>query len=1272
MNLKKVNLILSLLVYRYALGYITSENASETISIPDPPEPDISDGGNARTNCPHLQPGLLNWDDENTWNGLTLPSPGTDVTIPTDSKVLVSKSVPYVLGIITVPESSELIFGEDVSGIEFDASGFSVNGALRAGSETCRIEKNIKINLHGSRPQDISNNAKPVNYKGIAVTGNGLLELHGKRYFRTWTRLADTVSPGSNKILLQHEVNWEPGQQIVLVTTAMKDAREFHQNEVLTIDYLLPSEVGTEVYLTTPVQFIHVANSGYQAEVGLLTRVITVSGSENDSEPTDPDPGNCNGRSIWGNRGVQCPNKELTGFGGHIIVANGGRGYVEGVELYRMGQTNVLGRYPMHFHILGNDCTGCYFKDSSVHHSFYRGVSIHGTHNITVTENVAYDVTGHCYYLEDGVEEDNTISFNLAAHIHYLGQAPWGSGQTTQINYQSSTLLLPADVTAAGFYITNVHNNLIGNAASGGYAGYAFPVLSQPIGVHKSTNMRPSSRTSLIIDGNTAHSTGWWWNHAPAFYFGGALYYDNDGETLVYNAGRDFNHLRSPCNKDMCKTGNCNEYCQIEDQAWLRVTNSKAFLVPSVGFNSWSGRMEVIKYEAHDVGLALESLESGFWIDQMLSVCRTGENWQLPPGSRATYMEGNGFFWYDTGVKHIITNSTFRNCGYRSESYNQYDDSPNRGCGNSPENGCHSGSTTFGFLTHSDQHTPQQLQATRLISFQNCGRRFKLHNYHGDNSPSTVSAREQNWLDVDGTVSGMNEPTLIGSGVVEAGLWWHVDSDVVHDPQGPLKFIQKNNGPERNLGYFKMLWDEAQHNQVGSSLCGNGNLAPCPALGYIKHKGPLFASDNGLPVTASSNIIGLTGGFGWLLKLNRGAPHSLKLKFIEVRPDSPLLLSIPYPSGTSFSITAHAAYCSPNNSYSCKETFKSVSSVKEVRESLGNTYHVDSRGILTVRIIQTPQTFTGNPNWLLPNYDTIGKWNNGLALSRFSRNGVLLPMLSHGPWLDILADCSRGSGDSSAYCAQTPSNESPEVCPQGYNQVSYDKCCNSIECLFADGSIASINPPTPQPSVHLTPSPTSKISNKPSSEPTSLVNPPTSSTAPSLLTPSPTLNPVSPTSVPPTMSPTVPEGCYSINNKDCLPVGYDSSFCNKIWLPNGAQNNCIALGGECTSNHSGCCEPAECFIGENYATCVPRSETTSDPTKAPTFVSPTFSPSPSCTICDDEPTKGMKKKGKTCTDIKLKEKCNKNASWIKKGYCQLSCYNEGLGYDGDVCCTDTS
>merc|ERR1711933_233426 len=80
-------------------------------------------------------------------------------------------------------------------------------------------------------------------------------------------------------------------------------------------------------------------------------------------------------------------------------------------------------------------------------------------------------------------------------------------------------------------------------------------------------------------------------------------------------------------------------------------------------------------------------------------------------------------------------------------------------------------------------------------------------------------------------------------------------------------------------------------------------------------------------------------------------------------------------------------------------------------------------------------------------------------------------------------------------------------------------------------------------------------------------------------------------------------------------------------------------------------------------------DSTSTPTKAPVSESPTL---PACIVCDDEPSNGMKKKGKSCTDINLNTKCNKSTTWIKKGYCQLSCYNEGLGYDGDVCCTDDS
>merc|ERR1719145_342042 len=47
--------------------------------------------------------------------------------------------------------------------------------------------------------------------------------------------------------------------------------------------------------------------------------------------------------------------------------------------------------------------------------------------------------------------------------------------------------------------------------------------------------------------------------------------------------------------------------------------------------------------------------------------------------------------------------------------------------------------------------------------------------------------------------------------------------------------------------------------------------------------------------------------------------------------------------------------------------------------------------------------------------------------------------------------------------------------------------------------------------------------------------------------------------------------------------------------------------------------------------------------------------------------------GKDCTTSSaVYTECRNSLSWSKKNYCQLSCYNAGLGYDGDQCCTSTS
>jgi G8 domain len=455
-----------------ASPYISS-GYSERVKVPIPIVPALL---SSRTNCPHLASGLLDWHSNNTWKNGIIPASGS-ISIPANRKVIIKKPITTSLGVITIPSTSSLIFGENINGISLRTRGIDVKGSLIAGSSTCRIQTPIVITLTGKRPINPVQNRPVETYKGINVTGT--LSIHGKRYFRTWTRLAKSVSVGTTELIVQDAVNWEVGQEIVLITTAMKDSREWHQNEVHTISSVTTpspkSGVGSSVFVKKPIQYAHIANAGYQAEVGLLSRAIVIQGSATDSEPTDKDPLNCDlsfyDNQFWdryGDTKAPCEYTEITGYGGHVIVLGTGRGYVSGVEFYRMGQTNVLGRYPMHFHLLGN-CPDCYVTDSSFHRSYYRCISIHGTNNATISENVAYDVTGYCYYLEDGVEENNTLSFNLAAHIHKIGPDPPGKtyGQELDDYVQGPNLTLPADVTASGFYITNVHNNIIGNAASG-------------------------------------------------------------------------------------------------------------------------------------------------------------------------------------------------------------------------------------------------------------------------------------------------------------------------------------------------------------------------------------------------------------------------------------------------------------------------------------------------------------------------------------------------------------------------------------------------------------------------------------------------------------------------------------------------------------------------------------------------------------------------------------------------------------------------------------
>ena len=231
------------------------------------------------------------------------------------------------------------------------------------------------------------------------------------------------------------------------------------------------SRSGTTVTIAQPLAFTHYGELqtiegrtlDERAEVGLLTRNIVVQGDSATS---------------------------AAGFGGHIM-GMAGTLRVEGVELHFMGQKNLLARYPMHWHMMG-PVDGQYFARSSVWKSFNRCVTVHGTDNARVEDNVCYDHLGHGYFLEDGAETGNLIAGNLGLRTR---NAASGEGP------------LPTDQRAATFWITNPDNTVRGNAAAGSDGfGFWYALPASPTGLSTGSADLPRITPLREFSDNVAHS----------------------------------------------------------------------------------------------------------------------------------------------------------------------------------------------------------------------------------------------------------------------------------------------------------------------------------------------------------------------------------------------------------------------------------------------------------------------------------------------------------------------------------------------------------------------------------------------------------------------------------------------------------------------------------------------------------------------------------------------------------------------------------------------
>ncbi|XP_004640150.1 fibrocystin-L [Octodon degus] len=442
------------------------------------------------------------WSSNFSWGGKPPPEEGSLAVITKGQILLLDQSTP-VLKVLLI-QGGTLIFDE--ADIELQAENILITdgGILQVGTEAAPFRHRAVITLHGHpRSPEL-----PVYGAKTLAVREGTLDLHGLPVPVVWTQLARTAEAGTRTLILHDAVTWKAGDSIVIASTGHRHSQR--ENEKRTIASV--SADGVNITLTQPLNYTHLGititlpdGTAFEAraEVGVLTRNIIIRGSENVD---------------WNNKIPACPKGFDTGefatqtclqgkfgeeigsdqFGGCIMFhaplpsANMVTGRIEYVEVFHAGQAFRLGRYPIHWHLLGDLQFKSYVRGCAIHQSYNRAVTIHNTHHLLVEKNIIYDIKGGAFFIEDGIEHGNILQYNLAVFV------------------QQSTSLLNDDVTPAAFWVTNPNNTIRHNAAAGGtHFGFWYRMNNHPDGPSYDRNICQKRVPLGEFFNNTVHSQGW-------------------------------------------------------------------------------------------------------------------------------------------------------------------------------------------------------------------------------------------------------------------------------------------------------------------------------------------------------------------------------------------------------------------------------------------------------------------------------------------------------------------------------------------------------------------------------------------------------------------------------------------------------------------------------------------------------------------------------------------------------------------------------------------
>jgi cell migration-inducing and hyaluronan-binding protein len=426
------------------------------------------------------------WSDPATWPDRQVPRAGDKVTIAAGKEVVLDVSPP-ALGSLAI--DGKLTFANNRD-LELTTEWVTVHGELEIGTEARPHTRKATITLTNNVPDEEP--MKDMGDRGIMIMG-GTLNLHGDRT-HTWTKLAQTAAAGSSSIQVLDASGWRVGDEIVLASTDF-DPRQAERRTISAIR-------GNAITLDRNLEYMHFGKITFdvdeRGEVGLLTRNIKIQASA---------------------------DAEQSFQGGHVMAMGASRMFVEGVEFHRMGQNLTLARYPIHWHLIG-DAKGQYIRNAAIHDTYNRCVTVHGTNDLRVENNVTYNTVGHCFFLEDGIEHGNEFVHNLGIQTKCHTSKPcvptrlaaagesanFDDRQAIRANGQASKdVLLPSDNTVSTFWITNPDNVYRDNVAAGSDSnGFWMSLPEHPNGKFEGTEISaktwPRRTPFREFKGNVAHS----------------------------------------------------------------------------------------------------------------------------------------------------------------------------------------------------------------------------------------------------------------------------------------------------------------------------------------------------------------------------------------------------------------------------------------------------------------------------------------------------------------------------------------------------------------------------------------------------------------------------------------------------------------------------------------------------------------------------------------------------------------------------------------------